>query len=100
MGICGFPLPRRSSVSSPKGEGVEQGSDSVYSGVTSGSASVRQLNFIRVNKGYIDLGEWVGISGVNIHYWLVWKWFIYMKRNSKNLLGRSYQEEIKPVIWP
>jgi hypothetical protein len=96
MGICGFPLPRRSSVSSPKGEGVEQGSDSVYSGVTSGSASVRQLNFIRVNKGYIDLGEWVGISTVRTLLARV-EVLGMLHLHEEGLLIRN--EEVEPVIW-
>lgn len=39
------------------------------------------------NKGYTDLGEWVGISRVDIHYWpgvgMVIK-----------------REEVEPVTWP
>jgi hypothetical protein len=48
-----------------------------------------------VNKGYIDLEEWLGIFRVNIHYWLWWECFIYMKRHSKNLPGRFLSGERK-----
>lgn len=60
--------------------------------VPSESASVRQIDFIGVNKSCIDLGEWVGISRIGLHYWLGLESFIYMKKNSKKLLASSYQE--------
>jgi hypothetical protein len=63
-----------------------------------GSASVRQLPFIRVTKDQIDLEEWVGIARVGTCYWLgqrCWECFIYMRRNSKNLLLRFLSGEKK-----
>ena len=70
-------------------------------GLTSESASGRQLNFIPGEQGYIDLGAWVKISSVDIHYWLGQKCFIlqeeFYKSAGQVLNGR---EEVETVIWP
>lgn len=36
-----------------------------------------------MNKGCVDVGEWIRISKVGVHYWLgwrCWEYLIYMKR--------------------
>ena len=51
-----------------------------------------QLNSSGGNKGYIDLGEYVGGFGVSVHHWLVlrgWQGFIFIKMKSRCLLNIS-----------
>jgi hypothetical protein len=55
-----------------------------------------------VNKGYINLGEWVGVFRVRVHYWLWqrnWEFFIYMKKvqtwwSATLIVGSPNREEI------
>ena len=50
------------------------------------------------NKGYINLGERVGVFRVSVHDWLVprrWEGFICMKRDSSCLLDMFLQGERK-----
>lgn len=49
-------------------------------------------SFIGGNKGFISLGEWEGILGVNVHHWLglrCQKCFMCLGRNSGCLLDMS-----------
>ena len=52
------------------------------------SVSVRQLNVIWGENGYIDPVKWVGISRVDIHYLAGSECFINIKRKFKNVSSK------------
>jgi hypothetical protein len=64
--------------------------------------SVLQLSFTGVNKGYINLGEWVRVWGMSVHHWLVLGMLHLHAEECQVLAGHVLigRKKVKPVIWP
>ena len=60
----------------------------------------QQLSLFRSNKGYINLGEWVGVFKKSVHYWLglrYWECFICTTRDSRWFGHQGYVTTLRMV---
>ena len=106
VGDCDFPSTERLLTTGLKDKGSRRGREGsdvgdTLSRLTSRISVSETAQLCWGEQGLYNLEERVGIFRVNIHYWLQWRYLIYIKRSSKHLwVGSFWREEIEPVSWP